>query len=75
MFIKSLRPLLPYLKRYRWSYVAGSVCVLVSNGVWVLFPQIIYKAIDGLQLGVTRQALAMLAFKLLAVFAIRAFFP
>ena len=74
MFLKNLRPLLPYLKRYRWSYVAGTVCVLVSNGAWVLFPQIIYKAIDGLKQGFTRQALAVLAFKLLAVFAVRAVF-
>jgi hypothetical protein len=29
---KSLRPLLPYLKRYRWGYVVGTVCVLISNG-------------------------------------------
>ena len=74
MFLKNLRPLLPYLKRYRWSYVAGTVCVLVSNGAWVLFPQIIYKAIDGLKQGFTRHALAVLAFKLLAVFAVRAVF-
>jgi ATP-binding cassette, subfamily B, multidrug efflux pump len=74
MFFKSLRPLWPYLKRYRWSYVAGTVCVLVNNGAWVLFPQIIHKAVDGLERGVTRHALAMLAFKLLAVFAVRAVF-
>jgi ATP-binding cassette subfamily B multidrug efflux pump len=74
MFFKSLRPLWPYLKRYRWSYVAGTVCVLVNNAAWVLFPQIIHKAVDGLEHGVTRHALAMLAFKLLAVFAVRAVF-
>ncbi|HEY6763785.1 MAG TPA: ABC transporter ATP-binding protein [Candidatus Sulfotelmatobacter sp.] len=74
MLFKNLRPLLPYLKRYRWGYIAGTVCVLINNGAWVLFPQIIYKAIDGLKLGVTRQALASLAFKLIAVFAVRATF-
>jgi ATP-binding cassette, subfamily B, multidrug efflux pump len=74
MFFKSLRPLLPYLKRYRWEYIAGSVCVLISNGAWVLFPQIIHKAVDGLEHGVSRGALAMFAFTLLAVFAVRAIF-
>jgi ATP-binding cassette subfamily B multidrug efflux pump len=74
MFFKSLRPLLPYLKRYRWEYIAGSVCVLISNGAWVLFPQIIHKAVDGLERGVSRGALAMFAFTLLAVFAVRAIF-
>jgi ATP-binding cassette subfamily B multidrug efflux pump len=74
MFFKNMRPLLPYLKHYRWGFVAGGVCVLVNNGAWVLFPQIIYKAVDGLKQGVTRQALATLAFKLMAVFAVRAVF-
>ena len=71
---KSLRPLLPYLKRYRWGYVAGTVCVLVSNGAWVLFPQVIQRAIDSLKGGVTRHALAMFVVELLAVFAVRAVF-
>jgi ATP-binding cassette subfamily B protein len=71
---KSLRPLLPYLKRYRWGYVAGTVCVLVSNGAWVLFPQVIQRAIDSLKGGVTRHALAIFVVELLAVFAVRAIF-
>jgi ATP-binding cassette subfamily B multidrug efflux pump len=74
MFFKSLRPLWPYLKHYRWSYVAGTVCVLVNNAAWVLFPQIVHKAVDGLERDVTRRALATLAFELLAVFAVRAVF-
>src|ERR1700738_2566936 len=74
MLPKSLRPLLPYLKRYRWSYVVGTVCVLVSNGAWVLFPQVIQRAIDSLKGGVTRHALALFVWELLAVFAVRAIF-
>src|ERR1035441_6132408 len=34
MLTKSLRPLLPYLKRYRWSYVAGTLCVFLTNGIF-----------------------------------------
>ena len=71
---KSLRPLLPYLKRYRWSYVAGTICVLISNGAWVLFPQVIHKAVDSLRLGVTPDKLRVFALQLLAVFAVRAIF-
>ncbi len=71
---KSLRPLLPYLKRYRWSYVVGTVCVLVSNGAWVLFPQVIQRAIDSLKGGVTLHALALFVWELLAVFVVRAIF-
>jgi ATP-binding cassette subfamily B multidrug efflux pump len=74
MLPKSLRPLLPYLKRYRWGYVAGTVCILFNNGAWVLFPQVVQRAIDSLKLGVTPQKLRIIALELLAVFAVRAIF-
>src|SRR5437660_6671648 len=74
MFPKNLRPLLPYLKRYRWGFVAGTMCVLVSNGAWVLFPQVIHRAVDSLQAGITPAKLRIVVFQLLAVFAIRAIF-
>jgi ATP-binding cassette, subfamily B, multidrug efflux pump len=67
MLPKSLRPLFPYLKKYRRGYVVGSLCVLLLNGIWVLFPQIIRRAIDDLHLGVTRQKLLVYAGLLLAV--------
>ena len=74
MFLKSLRPLLPYLKRYRWGYVAGTICVFVSNGAWVLFPQVIHRAVDILNASITPEKLRLFAFELLAVFAVRAIF-
>jgi ATP-binding cassette subfamily B protein len=67
MFPKSLRPLLPYLKRYRWGYVAGTVCVLLTNGIWVLFPQVIGNAADDLHESVTRHKLLVYAALLLAI--------
>ena len=48
MFPKNLRPLLPYLKRYRWAYAFGTLCVFLHNGIWVLFPLVIGKASDEL---------------------------
>ena len=74
MFPKRLRPLLPYVKRYRWGYVLGTVCVFLNNGVWILFPQVIRRAVDDLQLGVTRQKLLIHALLLLAVAAIHGVF-
>jgi len=71
---KNLRPLLPYLKRYRWGYVLGTVCVLANNGAWVLFPQVVQRAVDSLNIGITPQKLRTLSFELLAVFAVRAVF-
>ena len=55
MLPKSLRPLFPYLKKYWLGYVLGTVCVFFNNGIWVLFPQVIRRAVDGMLQGVTRQ--------------------
>lgn len=48
MVPKNLRPLLPYLKKYRAAYAVGGLCVLLMNGIWVLFPQVIQFTIDDL---------------------------
>ena len=73
MFPKSLRPLLPYLKRYRGAYAFGTLCVFLHNGIWVLFPLVIGKASDeltgseGLNGTVIRHKLAVYAGLLLAI--------
>jgi ATP-binding cassette subfamily B multidrug efflux pump len=64
---KSLRPLFPYMKKYRGSFAVGTVCVFFNNGIWILFPQIIRRAVNDLHLGVTRQKLGTYALLLLAV--------
>src|SRR5436309_2304396 len=67
MFPKSLRPLLPYVKRYCWAYIFGSICVLFTNGIWILFPLVIGKAADDLHTGVTKHKLLVYAGMLLAI--------
>ncbi len=67
MLPKSLRPLFPYLKKYRGSYIVGAICVLFHNCIWILFPLVIRDAVDGLHGGVTRHKLAIYALLLLAV--------
>ncbi len=67
MVPKSLRPLLPYLKRYRWGFIIGALCVLLTNGIWILFPQVIGNAADDLNQGVTRHKLLIYAGLLLGV--------
>jgi ATP-binding cassette subfamily B multidrug efflux pump len=67
MLPKSLRPLLPYLKRYRWGYVAGTLCVFLTNGIWILFPLVLGKAADDLNAGVTPRKLLLYAGVLLAI--------
>ena len=55
--LKSLRPLAPYLWKYRWPLIAGGAFVLANNGIAVLFPQVVRWAVDALALGITRQQL------------------
>src|SRR5579863_1371696 len=74
MVPKSLRPLLPYVKRYRWGYAVGTICVFLNNGVWILFAQVIRRAVDALELGVTRHKLLIYALLVLAVAAVHGIF-
>jgi ATP-binding cassette subfamily B protein len=67
MLPRNLRPLLPYLKRYRWGYAFGTLCVFLTNGIWILFPLVIGKAADDLNSGVTRHKLLIYAAILLAI--------
>jgi ATP-binding cassette subfamily B multidrug efflux pump len=74
MLPKSLRPLLPYFKKYRRNYVVGTICVFLTNGIWILFPQVIRRAVDDLHGGVTRHKLVYYAVALLAVAAAKGIF-
>src|SRR5229473_3091598 len=74
MLLKSLRPLLPYLKKYRRSYIIGTICVFCNNGIWILFPQVIRRAVDDMHLGVPRHKLFTYALLLLAVAATKGIF-
>jgi ATP-binding cassette, subfamily B, multidrug efflux pump len=74
MLPKSLRPLFPYLRKYRGSYFIGTICVLINNGVWILFPLVLRRAVDGLQAGITREKLLTYSLELLGVAAIKGIF-
>src|SRR5690349_13155237 len=67
MLAKNLRPLLPYLKRYRWGYILGTVCVFLTNGIWILFPKVLGNAAEALKQGVTQHKLLLYAGLLLAI--------
>ena len=66
--LEQLRPLFPYLKKYRRSYLLGTICVFFNNGIWILFPLIIRRAINDLTgPTVTARMLMMHSLSLLAV--------
>jgi len=69
-----MRPLLPYLKRYRWGFVAGAVCIVLSNGAWAGLPRVIGNAAQSLEGGVTRHKLVIFALQVLALAAVRGIF-
>ncbi|MFB3915745.1 MAG: ABC transporter ATP-binding protein [Terriglobales bacterium] len=65
--LKSLRPLFPYLKKYRKGYVFGFLSVLLTNVIWIFFPRVIGNAIDALKSGVTHEKLVHYALLLVAI--------
>jgi ATP-binding cassette, subfamily B, multidrug efflux pump len=62
-----LKPLVPYLKRYKRAFFWGGVSVVLSNAIWILFPQVLRVAIDDLNHGVTQQKIFRYAALLVAV--------
>jgi len=69
-----MRPLLPYLKRYRWGFVAGAVCIVLSNGAQAGLPRVIGNAAQSLEGGVNRHKLLIFALQVLALAAVRSIF-
>jgi ATP-binding cassette subfamily B multidrug efflux pump len=72
--LRSLRPLFPYLKRYRVGFFWGGVSVVLSNAIWILFPQVLRIAIDDLNRGVTQQKVVHYAELLVLVSAAKGVF-
>ncbi len=72
--LERLRPLRPYLARYKGRYVAGFVCLLVSQTVGVLVPLLIKTGIDDLARSVALRRLLMVVGLLAAVSIVKAVF-
>jgi ATP-binding cassette subfamily B protein len=49
--LKTFASLLPYLKRYRWWYFAGLLCLLVTNAGQIQFPQWLKQAVNAIASG------------------------
>jgi ATP-binding cassette subfamily B protein len=72
--LDNLRPLFPYLKKYWRGYLVGTLAVFFNNGVWILFPLVIQRAVDDLNQGVTREKLATYSLMLVGVAATKGIF-
>lgn len=63
-----LKPLLPYMRRYKRSYAWGALAVVLNNAVWIFFPMVIGFATDDLlHHGVTRRKILVYAGVLMAL--------
>jgi ATP-binding cassette subfamily B protein len=74
MLPKTLRPLLPYIKRYRWGYIAGTLCIFLTNGIQIMGPKVLGNAADALHEGVTHHKLLFYAGILLAIAVFKGIF-
>src|SRR5437763_14824124 len=73
--LEQLRPLFPYLKKYRASYSLGTICVFFNDGIWILFPLVIRRAINDLNSGgVTTHKLMVHSLSLLVVAGLKGVF-
>jgi ATP-binding cassette, subfamily B, multidrug efflux pump len=71
---RDLGPLFGYMRRYRWGYLWGTLSCIATNAVWVLFPQVIRMAIDGLEHGITRNRILLFAGLLVAIALVKGVF-
>ncbi|MHB8303794.1 MAG: ABC transporter ATP-binding protein [Acidobacteriaceae bacterium] len=62
-----LRPLFPYMRRYRRGFLAGGFFAVCSNAIWVLFPLVIWRAIDDMTRHLSYRGILFYAGLLVAV--------
>jgi ATP-binding cassette subfamily B protein len=71
---RDLAPLIGYMRRYRWGYLWGTLSCICTNAIWVLFPQIIQRAIDEMGRGAARGRILILAGLLVAIALVKGVF-
>ncbi|MBS1805890.1 MAG: ABC transporter ATP-binding protein [Acidobacteria bacterium] len=72
--LRDLRPLFGYMRRYRWGYIWGTLACIATNIAAVQGPQILKKAIDELERGVSRERIVLLACIFVGIYLIKGVF-
>ncbi len=72
--LRELGPLLSYMRRYRWGYLWGTLACIATNIAAVQGPQILRKAIDELERGVSRERIVFLACIFVAIYLVKGVF-
>jgi ATP-binding cassette subfamily B multidrug efflux pump len=73
-FLRQIRPLYPYLRRYRGRYALGFLALLGNNSVWVVLPMVMRAAVDSLATGLSRERILLYVALMLATAAVRGVF-
>ncbi|HXH48956.1 MAG TPA: ABC transporter transmembrane domain-containing protein, partial [Terriglobia bacterium] len=69
-----LRPLFPYLAKYKKGYVVGFTALILTQVVGITVPLVIKETFDALTIGVSAQKLAFFAILLLGIALAKAIF-
>jgi len=64
---KKLDPLKPYLYNYRVQFLWGGVVLLLNNVIWIFFPQVIGRAINDLNRGITQHKIISYSLALVGI--------
>ena len=72
--LRELGPLLRYMRRYRWGYLWGTLACIATNIAAVQGPQILRKAIDELERGITRDRIIFLACVFVGIYVVKGIF-
>jgi len=64
---KKLDPLKPYLYKYRVQFFWGGSVLLLNNLIWIFFPQVIGRAINDLNQGITQHKIVTYSLALIAI--------
>ncbi len=62
------------MRRYHRGYLAGAICVICSNALWILLPQILRNAVNDLTHHLTRERILVDALLLIALAASKGIF-
>jgi ATP-binding cassette subfamily B protein len=72
--LRDLAPLFSYMRRYRWGYLWGTLSCITANAIWVLFPQVIQRAVDAMGHGASRQKILTFAGLLILIAMVKGIF-
>jgi len=73
-FLNSIRPLFPYLRRYRWQFLGGGLAVVFYSLAKVQIPLIVGNAVESLKAGITADKIIHHSAVLLATATVSAIF-